>query len=725
MIIWEESFMEKKKQKLSSWNFRKLSSRINFILSVVFFVVLAALIGFISYASFQDAIERQLEYDKANNYRQAAPIRNLVSQAMQASAQGLHQIGILLDRPPEERKAEDLYDIERSILLSNPDFLSSTICFEPDAFDGRDGENKNALYRDEEGRVVVYGRKSAGEPILGKLQKEDYEGATDTALWYNTPKDSGKAYLSNPYDYNGDTIVTLSFPIEKEGRTLGVLAIDLDFTALVGMFEKISVPQAYYSLVDSEGVYIVHGIDDTYRGKNIKEENEDFQQALDAAARMETAQLRGISPLTKKNSSFVSVPITFSGIEDYWIFVSDVDYIFFMRDIRKMVIRTIGMSLIALILIHLLLRYVIHKSVSRPIRQIQSSIVSVAHYDLSEAARSEEMRGYLVRRDEIGNISRNVSAMIDNLLDMMQTIAQGTKTIQDISGNLALFSREAVDTSRDIVGAVEHIAKGASSQAEDTESASADLEEVAETTSRSFEVLSDLVSLAGDITAAKNENDSLLGELMDLSLSNAEGIVDISETIVQTDKSTAQISQASQMIQSISDQTNLLALNAAIEAARAGEAGKGFAVVAEEIRKLAEQSGVFTEEIKSVIAGLREKSSQSVEKIAQIKVRIENQNRSLSNTRERFEEISSSIDRAEGIVERLHEFSGKIRERNQDMVGKVENLAAIAQENAALSEETSASSVKQIEMAEEVSQVSHELSRIADSLKTQVDQFKF
>ena len=93
---------------------------------------------------------------------------------------------------------------------------------------------------------------------------------------------------------------------------------------------------------------------------------------------------------------------------------------------------------------------------------------------------------------------------------------------------------------------------------------------------------------------------------------NQQASQEINEVIVNVHDSAGEIYQASQMIKTIADQTNLLALNAAIEASRAGEAGKGFAVVADEIRKLAESSKQFTEEISMVIHELQQKTERAV-----------------------------------------------------------------------------------------------------------------
>jgi methyl-accepting chemotaxis protein len=89
-------------------------------------------------------------------------------------------------------------------------------------------------------------------------------------------------------------------------------------------------------------------------------------------------------------------------------------------------------------------------------------------------------------------------------------------------------------------------------------------------------------------------------------------------TVTKLGSSSAEIGQVIEVITSIAEQTNLLALNATIEAARAGEAGKGFAVVANEVKELAKQTSVATDEISSKIAAIQTDTSGAVAAISEI-----------------------------------------------------------------------------------------------------------
>lgn len=327
------------------------------------------------------------------------------------------------------------------------------------------------------------------------------------------------------------------------------------------------------------------------------------------------------------------------------------------------------------------------------------------------------------KNDEFGEIVQAVTTMKQSIRNMIENVMAKSQTLAAHSEELSATTLESVKTAEDVSHAIEGIAKGASEQALNTENGFDTVKILGSTVDNNGVLITEMSTLAEEVNSLKNEGQHIIKELVRKTEVSREDAKDVQGIINDTNLSVDQISKASEMIQNIASQTNLLALNASIEAARAGEAGRGFAVVADEIRKLAEQSNQFTEEIGKIISELSKKSDTAVETMEEFNSNVLSQQESVAKTSDKFDGIANSLALVQNALKKVNDSSDHMASQNETMKSLMENLAAISEENAASSEEVSASMEEQTAAINQISGASEELSTIAEELNALIEKF--
>lgn len=409
-----------------------------------------------------------------------------------------------------------------------------------------------------------------------------------------------------------------------------------------------------------------------------------------------------------KNADGSSQAIIFTGMPS-----SDVKAIYKKRLVNTTVFMIV-ITLMACALLAAVITFIV-KAITKVIGHLGEVADGKLDFKISEKL--------LQRSDEIGNIARSVHTLIGGLASIVVNIHHSTGELAEFKDDFQKKFETINNSISNVNVAVDEIANGATSQADETQKVSSQINDMGDAITKTSQNVDSLTQSTEQMKEHNEQLDTTIQELMAISDRNKESLAAVYNQTNETNQSVMHIGNAVDMITDIAGQTNLLSLNASIEAARAGEYGKGFAVVADQIRQLADQSANTAKEIGEIVAELIENSNTSVETMGVVRQEMTGQYEKLNTTKDIFEQLNEEVNNVVTAIESISTEVESLDRLKGEVLGSAESLAAIAQENAASTEETSASMVELGEIVNDCNTKTQQLVDIADSMEENVHKF--
>ena len=375
---------------------------------------------------------------------------------------------------------------------------------------------------------------------------------------------------------------------------------------------------------------------------------------------------------------------------------------------------------IALVLtvVYLIILIWLARIIRKPIAKTAADIENIANGNISNEISGSSQ---IAETDKLITASRILK---EKLNDIVSGVNEHVLNLQQDTASLKERADFCNDGTKQISQAMEELSVTAVTLAENVQDVNA----------KSLEMGNAITDIDGDVQVLSDNSNHMdkanedaaksIETVLDSSNRSSAIVEKITNQIEETNQAISSINEAVDLIMDITGQTSLLSLNASIEAARAGQAGRGFAVVADEIKKLSEQSTQGADTIKQVADNIFEKSNESVALVNEVRELIGKEQEDISVTKESFEILSKTINDNLVAVSRISEKTKQLDTIKQAIIGNINDLSAISEENAASNQEVSANITNIAESIDEMNAATGHVNNISEELAQLMEYFK-